>query len=45
MKTKGKSISEMQKFIDRKIEAYDKEAYHEEWSKANVKKRLYDYIR
>lgn len=45
MKKKGKSISEMQKFIDRKIEAYDKKAYHEEWSKANVKKRLYDYIK
>ena len=45
MKKKGKSVSEMQKFIDRKIEAYDKKAYHEEWSKANVKKRLYDYIR
>lgn len=45
MKKKGKSISEMQKFIDRKIEAYVKDASHEEWSKANVKKRLYDYIK
>lgn len=45
MKKKGKSVSEMQKFIDRKIEAYDKKAYYEEWSKANVKKRLYNYIK
>lgn len=45
MKKKGKSISEMQKFIDRKVEAYDENNDNKEWKKSNVKKRLYDYIR
>ena len=45
MKTKGKSVSEMQKFIDRKIEVYDNDDYAGEWKKSNVKKRLYDYIK
>ena len=45
MKTKGKSVSEMQKFIDRSIEVYDNGDYAGEWKKSNVKKRLYDYIR
>lgn len=44
MKKKGKSVSEMQKFIDRKVEAYRTEG-HKEWNKSNVKKRLYNYIK
>lgn len=44
MKKKGKSVSEMQKFIDRKVEVYRTED-HKEWNKSNVKKRLYNYIK
>lgn len=44
MKKKGNSVSEMQKFIDRKIEVYDND-FPGEWKKSNVKKRLYDYIK
>ena len=44
MKKKGNSLSEMQKFIDRKIEVYDND-FPGEWKKSNVKKRLYDYIK
>lgn len=45
MKKKGKSVSEMQKFIDRKVEAYDENNDNKEWKKSNIKKRLYDYIK
>ena len=44
MKEKGVSNVKLKKFINRKIEVYREDAYHEEWSKANVKKRLYEYI-
>ena len=44
MKEKGVSNVKLKKFIDRKIEVYREDAYPEEWSKANVKKRLYEYI-
>ena len=44
MKEKGVSNAKLKKFIDRKIEVYREDAYPEEWSKANVKKRLYEYI-
>lgn len=45
MKKKGSSVSEMQKFIDRKTEIYDNYDGAGEWKKSNVKKRLYDYIK
>ena len=45
MKKKGISVSDMQKFIDRETEVYSEHAIPEEWSKSNVKKRLYDYIK
>lgn len=44
MKEKGVSNAKLKKFIVRKIEVYGEDAYPEEWSKANVKKRLYEYI-
>ncbi|WP_308235807.1 zinc ribbon domain-containing protein [uncultured Prevotella sp.] len=44
MKEKGVSKVKLKKFINRKIEVYREDAYPEEWSKANVKKRLYEYI-
>lgn len=45
MKKKGDVASEMRKFIDRKVEVYKTDPNNKEWSKSNVKKRLYDYIK
>jgi len=43
LKKKGKSNSEIRSFIDRKCEAYEDKAYHEQWNKDRVIKRLYKY--
>lgn len=45
MKKKSMSVSNMQKFIDHKVEVYDNDDAYGEWKKSNVKKRLYDYIK
>lgn len=45
MKKKGIAASEMRNFIDRKTEVYMDNESMGEWSKTDVRKRLYEYIK